>query len=154
VGLCRFNHDHQTRLKRTVEDILAIGKELCRVRELMPQDILFGQWREGKFGMHRNTAANMMRVYERFGEAHNYCAPDLSPTVLYELAKPSTPDTVVEDTLAAAEAGEKVTVASVKDQIAQAKAQLSPEAEEELEKEILAKKAKEKEKAKEERAFF
>lgn len=141
------------RMKRTVEDILEIGKHLCAVREMLPSDEQFGKWREAEIGMTRHTAIRMMRVHRQFGASHN-ATRNLTPTVLYELSKPSTPDEVVEEVVTKAQAGEKVTVVTVKDQVAQAKALLSTEAKEELAKEVLAeekKKADERKKEREEK---
>ena len=140
------------RMKRTVEDILEIGKQLCAVREMLPQDQLFGQWREAEFNgeLTVRMASTFMQVHQRFSSRSEIIS-GLGLTVVYALAAPSTPDEVVGETLARAAAGEKVTVADVKEQIAQAKALLSPEAQEEFKKDILAEERRATEQRKKER---
>lgn len=100
------------RLKRTVEDIIEIGRELTAVKA----ELLHGQflpWIAAEFEMHENTARSFMQVSERFGEFTNFV--DFKPSVLYALAALSTPEAVIDKAVAKAESGEKVTVADVKD---------------------------------------
>lgn len=99
------------RLKRTVEDIIEIGRELTAIKPSL--DGCFDDWFEKETGLDRSMAYKFMQVAEKFG-ALNYSTSALSPTVLYLLAAPSTPDAVVEQAIEQTEAGEKVTVALVK----------------------------------------
>lgn len=60
--------------------------------------------------MNREMANNFMQVATRFGGGmSDYLT--FKPTVLYALAAPSTPDSVIEKAIEQAESGEKVTVA-------------------------------------------
>lgn len=101
------------RLKRTVEDIIEIGRELTEVKDKLPHG-QFLPWIAAEFEMDQKTAFNFMSVSERFGNKLGII-PNFKPTILYALAAPSTPESVVEKAIEKAEAGEKVTVADVKD---------------------------------------
>lgn len=83
-----------SRLKRTAEDIIAIGQDLRAVKARLGHG-QFMPWLQAEFEMSRQTAHDFMRVAERFGnESRNFL--HLSVSVLYELAAPSTPDTIIE----------------------------------------------------------
>jgi DNA modification methylase len=87
-------HAIQTRLKRTAEDIIAIGLDLLAVKERL-QHGQFIPWLQAEFGMSDRHALNFMRVASRFSSKSEIIS-DLPVTVLYELAAPSTPDAVIE----------------------------------------------------------
>ena len=99
------------RLKRTVEDIIEIGRELTLIKDQLPHGH-FLLWVAAEFEMSKGTAQNFMAVFDRFGK--NVIIKNFKPTVLYSLAAPSTPDSVVTQAIDKAESGEKVTVADVK----------------------------------------
>lgn len=101
------------RLKRTVEDIIEIGRELTAIKHELPHG-QFEIWIKDEFQMNREMANNFMQVATRFGgQMSDYLT--FKPTILYALAAPSTPDSVVQQAIEKAESGEKVTVADVKD---------------------------------------
>jgi hypothetical protein len=82
------------RLKRTAEDIIAIGQDLIEVKARLGHG-QFLPWLQSEFGMSRQTSHDFMRVAERFGdECRNFL--HLPVSILYELAAPSTPDAVIE----------------------------------------------------------
>ena len=64
--------------------------------------------------MSEDAAQRFMAVASRFGEIPQFAV--FKPSVLYALASPSTPDSVVEKAIEKAEAGESVTTAWVKEQ--------------------------------------
>jgi len=72
-----------TRLKRTAEDIIAIGLDLIEVKAIL-QHGQFKPWLQSEFQMSYPTAINFMRVAERFGKNINFIHLPIS--VLYELA--------------------------------------------------------------------
>jgi N6-adenosine-specific RNA methylase IME4 len=82
------------RLKRTAEDIIAIGLDLIEVKARLAHG-QFLPWLQSEFGMTDRHARNFMYVAQRFGNKMEIIS-DLSVTVLYELAAPSTPEPVVE----------------------------------------------------------
>lgn len=100
------------RLKRTAEDIIAIGQDLILIKAELGHGN-FEKWIKINFEMKRMTAHNIMQVAERFGS--NIQLLYISPTILYELAAPSTPDSVIEEVTAKVEAGETVSVKEVKE---------------------------------------
>ena len=108
--------------KRTVEDIIEIGRELTAVKEKLPHG-QFLPWIAAEFEMSRQTADNFTSVYERFGNGKLPNFSNFKPSILYALSTPSTPEAVIEKAVAKAESGENVTVADVKDWKAEAEAQ-------------------------------
>jgi len=100
------------RMKRTSEDIIEIGKDMIEVKKRINHG-QFGFWLENEFEMTVQHARRFMKVADRFGDKTNIMF-DFKPTVLCELAAPSTPDEVVEKAQDVAASGEKVTVADVK----------------------------------------
>lgn len=100
------------RLRRTVEDIIEIGRELHSVKDRLPHG-QFERWVESEFEMSKMTSARFMQAWERFGNKSNMVLL-FSPAVLYSLAAPSTPDVVVDQAVAKADAGEVVNIAEVK----------------------------------------
>ena len=101
------------RLKRTVEDIIEIGRELTAVKDELPHG-QFLPWIAAEFEMSDQTARRFMDVHATFGDKFNNLL-NFKPSVIYALAAPSTPDSVIQQAIEKAEAGEKVTVADVKD---------------------------------------
>lgn len=116
-------------LKITVEGILEIGRALCAARDrLNGSKPAFGQWRQGRLPWLKNdTATNFMRVFEKFGSSFlkpNNSVLQISPTILYALAAPSTPDSVVTDITTRIQSGEKLKVKEVQEVIKQAKSKV------------------------------
>lgn len=101
------------RLKRTVEDIIEIGRELTVVKDELPHG-QFLPWIAAEFEMSDQSARQFMWVNERFG-GENQKFFEFRPSVLYALSAPSTPESVIDKAVAKAESGEKVTVADVRD---------------------------------------
>lgn len=83
----------QTRLKRTAEDIIAIGFDLIDVKAKL-QYGLFVAWLQSEFEMNPRSAQRFMQVAEVFGARNDNLSFPIS--VLYELAAPSTSDTIIE----------------------------------------------------------
>lgn len=100
------------RLKRTLEDIIEIGRELTAVKDELPHGH-FLPWIAAEFEMSEDTATNFMNVCSRFGQIPKFS--EFKPSVLYLLAAPKTPESIIDKALEKAESGEKVTVADVKD---------------------------------------
>lgn len=86
------------RLKRSAEDIIAIGQELTEAKERLPHG-QFLPWIAVEFEMTDRTALNFMRVAERFGSKSEIIS-DLPVTAIYALAAPSTPEPVVQKVIA------------------------------------------------------
>jgi vacuolar-type H+-ATPase subunit I/STV1 len=101
------------RMKRTAEDIVAIGQDLLEVKQVLGHG-RFLEWIEFEFEMKERTAQNFMRVAETFGGKSAKFA-DLKPSVLYALAAPSTPEPVREQVIEKATNGERVSVKEVEE---------------------------------------
>ena len=81
-------------LKRTAQHILAIGRSLHEVKERLPHG-QFLAWLQAEFAMSERQARNFMHVATRFGTKPEIIA-DLSLTVIYALAAPSTSQAVID----------------------------------------------------------
>lgn len=108
------------RLRRTAEDIVEIGRDLLAVKERLSHG-QFLPWIEAEFAMHQTTANKFMHVAEIYGEKVSQVL-SLPATALYELAAPSTPQSVREQVEELIVDGQKVTAADVKRLKADAKA--------------------------------
>ena len=100
------------RLKRTAEDIIAIGQDLILIKAELGHG-KFMPWIEMHFDMRQTQATKFIQVAERFGQIHEI--REFKPSIIYELASPSTPDSVIEEVTAKVEAGETVSVKEVKE---------------------------------------
>lgn len=96
--------------RRLSQDIVTIGEHIIAVKDKLGYG-KFDAWLSVEFGWTRRTAERFMSVAERFEKRHNVA---FSPTVLYLLAQPSTPDEAIEDLQERQESGEPVTVAVAK----------------------------------------
>lgn len=99
------------RLRRTAEDIVAIGQDLMVIKQSLGHGE-FLPWIEREFEMSRYTANNFINAAARFSNVELF---NISPTVIYELAAPSTSPEVIQQVTAKAEQGESVSVAEVKE---------------------------------------
>lgn len=116
------------RMSRTAEDIVEIGRDLIRVKDLLGHGN-FLPWIETEFGMSADTAGRFMQVAKNLSGRIPHGA-EFEPTVLYALAAPSTPEPVRQEVLRRANAGEKVTSSDVLDlkrQVKEAKAAAAEE---------------------------
>jgi hypothetical protein len=93
--------DIRSRLKRTVEDMIEIGRQLNEVKALIPGR--FDQWVTAEFGMSRATASEFRNAADRFAEnvQNLYLLP---VSVVRRLAAPSVPDEAVAAVIAEAKA--------------------------------------------------
>lgn len=82
------------RVEEAVEDIIEIGRELTAVKPSL--EGRFDAWFEAETGLDRQMSYKFMGATERFGSGayNNYTS--LSPTVIYLLSAPSTPEPVIE----------------------------------------------------------
>jgi hypothetical protein len=121
----RLEIESQTRIiitigRRVVRDMLEIGERLSRVKSLLPH----GMWLPWliQVGIPERTAQNMMRAYTALKSEKNSDLP-LSVSTLYLLAQ--APEDIRQEALEMACAGETVTVKSVKEMLANDRAQPS-----------------------------
>jgi len=81
-------------LKRTAQNIIKIGQNLIAVKAKLPHG-QYLPWLKAEFEMSERQARNFTRVATRF-ETKSAIIADLSPTIIYELAAPSTSDEIVD----------------------------------------------------------
>jgi hypothetical protein len=109
------------KVKRTIEDIIEVGKDLLAVREAIPHG-QFGPWLAAEFGWTERTARNFMAVAEHFGPKTEIISDlTIQPTAAYLLAAPSAPDEAREAAIERAEAGEQITTAVAKEILAKSR---------------------------------
>ena len=97
---------------RTAFAIIENGRDLIRVRDMPEMRRQFVGWLDAEFGMSRATAYRMMEAAENLGEKFLNLR-NFSPSILYAIAAPSTPEPVRVEVETRATAGEKITVAEV-----------------------------------------
>lgn len=114
------------KVKRTIEDIIEVGKELLAVKEVVGHGN-FGAWLRAEFGWTDRTARNFMAVAEQFGpKTETLSEMKIDPTAAYLLAAPSAPDEARQQAIERAEAGEQVTTAVAKEILAEARKKKRP----------------------------
>ena len=67
-------------------------------------DKAFGKWRQGRLPFLKGgSSLRFMQVYEKFSSLPQFGVTDLIPSVLYELAAPSTPESAVVEIISRAQ---------------------------------------------------
>lgn len=114
---------------RTVESIMLIGRELTSVKHMLPHGA-WQPWLKAEFGWSDRHARRLLNVYWEFGCKKTDTVSVLEPIdlkALYLLAAPSTPQEVRDEAVEKAATGERVTHASVKEQLDDLQARLAEE---------------------------
>ena len=105
----------QIALANTTLEKVRIGEWLNASRELLISDNAFGTWCKDNFpGLNRHTRQNYMNLSKVFGGELFNTAKNMPDTVLYLLARPSTPARLQSHFLAMAANGADVKVKDVK----------------------------------------
>jgi hypothetical protein len=112
------------RVKKTVEDIIEVGKDLLAVKETLEHGH-FLKWLRAEFGWSERTAYNFISVAERFKVA-NFASLPIQPSAAYLLAAPSVPDEAREVAIDKAKAGEEITVSAAKEIVAETRKKKRP----------------------------
>lgn len=97
-------------VKRTSREIIVIGLRLQEAHDILLGG--FENWVEEELGMSIRLARNCMYVAGRFGEQSAIIA-GIPPTILYNLASPSTPDKVIDEVITRIQDGEILKVKDV-----------------------------------------
>lgn len=85
--------------QRSVSNYIKIGGKLKESHRRFPTVDLFTDWFRAEFNGSQRTAYNLMRLYDRFGEADEGTMKNIGLSTLYELAAESTPDAAREAVL-------------------------------------------------------
>ena len=114
-------HGHAAKAR---DGLIAIGERLLQVKDLLPHG-QFQDWVEQEFGIDRRMAQNYMAVATRFGHSKRFAGKNeiisfFSPTAMYLLAAPSTPQEAVEAAISETkETGQRLKVKRIKEIVAE-----------------------------------
>ena len=109
----------RARIRRTVEDIIETGRDLATVKDSMGFGE-FTKWLDREFSMTDRTARNYMRA-ATWAEGKTEIISDLSPTTLYLLAAPSTPEDIWKEVIADIDAGKPIDEKKIKRRVQEVK---------------------------------
>ena len=110
----------KARIKRTTADVIATGRDLLLAQQRIGAGDLLG-WVELELGMTRRWAQLQMRVAQTF-QADEIIS-SVSPTFLYLLSAPSTPDAIRTEIADDLQAGRVVDHRAVEARIKQVRAE-------------------------------
>ncbi len=106
--------------KRTVHDIIEIGRRLAEVKKQIGR-VSFLPWIEREFGWSEDTAERFMALHALQRQLPQVAELSIPFSGLYLLAAPSTPPEAVEAVIARTEAGQRVSVGEIKATIEEAR---------------------------------
>jgi hypothetical protein len=112
--------------KRTVADLLEIGRLLDDVKHSGLGRAGFLQWVDHEFGWSEDTAERYIALHKLRRQLPQVADVSLPVSALYLLASPSTPLETAKDVVAKAQDGERVSVAEIKATVTEAKAKRKP----------------------------
>jgi Protein of unknown function (DUF3102) len=106
--------------KRTLANLLEIGRRLCESKKLTPHG-KWGTWLDEQFGWTADTARNFMRAYEFSQDCknRNFRHLKIAPSALYLLTQRNTPARVVDEIVKRAEKGETINIETIKTALTQ-----------------------------------
>jgi hypothetical protein len=111
-------------VKRTAADILKVGEQLMAAKERLEHG-RYTAWIEAEFGWSEQHCRRFVHVARRF-KTNILFGLTFSPTALYTLAAPSTPEAAVDEAVTRAESGETIVHAVAVKIIASHKAAKGP----------------------------
>lgn len=115
--------------KRTIENIIEIGRHLTEAKELcFSRGDNWLPWLEQEFSWTEQTALNYMRLHERQADLKRVLDLDLPMRSLYLLVAPNTPQEAIESVAEQASKGERVSHTQAKQAVSEAKLKEQPEA--------------------------
>jgi hypothetical protein len=120
VSVERIAIEIKEHLRHTAQTIWRIGEKLVQVRSEL-ENRQFTTWLKAEFGWSQRTAYNFINVYQAFPELANFAKIDISISVLYLLAAPSTPEEIRHHFLECAITGEKINYKEIQKAIKEAK---------------------------------
>jgi Protein of unknown function (DUF3102) len=119
-ALARYANDIRALRKRASSDIIEIGRMLIESKKLAGHGNWLS-WLELEFQWTDETALNYMRVHDLVKNQNFRDLSNIPVSGLFLLAKPSTPEVAKLEALGRAEAGEPMTVNTVKEIVGRAK---------------------------------
>ncbi|NJO97109.1 MAG: DUF3102 domain-containing protein [Pleurocapsa sp. CRU_1_2] len=100
-------------MRRTAQGIVDIGQKLLDIKEKLGHGN-FLNWLKKEFDWSELTAQRFMQVARQF-KSTNLLDLEIAPSALYILSAPSTPDSMREEILSRAQAGENITYKAAKE---------------------------------------
>jgi hypothetical protein len=100
-----------------VAKILEIGQAVAEAHELLAEDGrdgAFAPWVERECGFTSRTAYNYMRVFQRFCPSNTETISHFSPTALYALTAPETPEAATKEAIKQADKGHRLDLEQAK----------------------------------------
>jgi hypothetical protein len=119
-ALARYANEIRARRKRASSDMIEIGRMLVESKKLVGHGNWLS-WPEREFQWTENTARNFIRVHEMAKTANFADLSNIPISGLFLLARPSTPETAKQEAISRAEAGEPMTLNTVKEIVRRAK---------------------------------
>ncbi|HEY9825948.1 MAG TPA: DUF3102 domain-containing protein [Stenomitos sp.] len=113
----------QTRLVKTVQEIIVIGQELQAVKQKLKYG-LFHDWLRTELGMHPRQANRFIQVAQQFS-CDKLSQLEIAPSALYLLSEIQTPDSARQEAVNRAKQGEKVSLQLAKEIISRHKKEKS-----------------------------
>jgi hypothetical protein len=115
-SVARFLRGQAERIRRqAASSIVNIGKDLIGAKHYLSHGAFIG-WVENEVGIPARTAQAYMRV-AKWASQKSATVAHLPPSLLYLLSASSTPDTYIVDILKRAEAGERISLRAVRDEL-------------------------------------
>ena len=100
-------------IKRTAQGILDIGQKLLEIKEKLGHGN-FLSWLKTEFNWSEPSAQRFMQVARQF-KSIDLMDLEIAPSALYILSAPSTPDSVRQEAVSRAKAGENITYTTAKE---------------------------------------
>ncbi|EAZ91258.1 DUF3102 domain-containing protein [Crocosphaera chwakensis] len=104
--------DIRNRLRRCAQDIYIIGDHLCKIKQQLKHG-QFRTWLKAEFDWSVSAANKFMQVSQQF-QLNDLETVEISPSALYILAAPSTPEEVRTQALEKAKQGKTITFSFAK----------------------------------------
>jgi hypothetical protein len=99
-------------MKKTAQGIIEIGQKLIEVKKRLGYG-KYRQWIEAEFNWGKSTANSFENAARRFGDVQNL--DNFALSALYELAAPSTSESVRKEAIARANSGEFISYTTAKE---------------------------------------
>lgn len=112
-------HEIKHLIYRTANNLIEIGHKLHEVKQILGHG-KFGTWLHNEFHWSAATATKMMQAAQRFKNV-DFTDLSFSPSAIYLLAAPSTPQEARTEALARAHQGQAITYSLAKQIVHQAK---------------------------------
>ncbi|WP_107669146.1 diguanylate cyclase domain-containing protein [Cyanothece sp. BG0011] len=104
--------DIKNRLRRCAQDVYIIGHNLCQIKQQLKHG-QFRAWLEVEFDWSVSAANKFMQVSKQF-HLEDLEDVDISPSALYVLAAPSTPQAIRNEALDKAQQGQTISFSFAK----------------------------------------